>query len=78
MTSESICGKDTKKLSRRWAEPLQGCNSISGFSISEIPPGKRKVTISTPLVHPVEIRNPRNQSITRLDQCPGQESNPKR
>ena len=42
------------------------------FFSSEIPPGKRKVTISTPLVHPVEIRNPRNQSITRINQCPGQ------
>ncbi len=30
------------------------------------------VTISTPLVHPAEIRNPRNQSITRINQCPGQ------
>ena len=50
-------------------------DSISGFFSSEIPLGKRKVTISTPLVHPVKIRKPRNQSITRLNQCPGQESN---
>ena len=78
MTSESICGKGTKKRCHLWAEPLQGCNSISGFFSPEIPPGKRKVTISTPLVHPVEIRNPRNQSITRINQCPGQEFNPKR
>ena len=47
-------------------------DSISGFFSSEIPLGKRKVTISTPLVHPVKIRKPRNQSITRLNQCPGQ------
>ena len=37
--------KIQKKRCHLWAEPLQGCNSISGFSISEIPPGKRKVTV---------------------------------
>ena len=73
MTSESICGKDTKNSAvvgqSLWKEAILYPN----FSALKYLLENEEVTISTPLVHPVEIRNPRNQSITRVNQCPGQD-----
>ena len=78
MTSESICGKDTKNSAVVGQSLCKDAILYPDFSDLKYLLENEEVTISTPLVHPAEIRKPRNQSITRLDQYPGQESNPKR